>query len=139
MNNPVRRRRCSARCVPAPLALSALCAVFAWVPVAWAEEMEIVSVLPIDCGRPGEPDCTEMHITTTGAEYYLDSSSLSMVRRINPLTNSLNPRCVAVLDWPGEDIGTLRVKYESPDDVVITSTRVWFSFRADSLVFVGLQ
>jgi hypothetical protein len=74
-------------------------------------------------------------ITTTGAQYILTSTDLEMWRRIDPHTNTVNPRKVATLTF-NSNLGPLSIETSDNSKAVVQSSLAKFEFMSDSLFFI---
>ncbi|MEK7622171.1 MAG: dockerin type I domain-containing protein [Patescibacteria group bacterium] len=74
-------------------------------------------------------------VNTTGARYVLTSTGLEMWRRINPKTNSINPRKVATLSF-SSNLGPLSIEIANNSKAIIQSSLATFEFMSDSLFFI---
>ncbi len=81
----------------------------------------------------GGPD--EAVVTTTGAIYVVQRRGLGMWRRIDPATNTIRPRLVAVLEFE-DDMGPIVVDASAADSVVLRSSKVELAFQTDSFFFL---
>jgi hypothetical protein len=88
--------------------------------------MEIVQFRQDDSG---------MSITTTGAIYRLSPQKIEMIRRIDPQTNTLNPRLVAQIDFD-QSIFPLTLTQLTKRRCEIKGQGLNLSFRSDSLFFL---
>lgn len=105
------------------------------------------------CGRPGagagEPyvlhgmrlesasaTSRRAEVTTTGASYILTREGMELWRRIDPATNTVNPRKVATLTFDG-DIGPLELSAVDSAGATITSRAVDLVFYSDGLFLVA--
>lgn len=79
-----------------------------------------------------EGDSSKYTINTTGAMYILNRTTLEMWRRIDPASNSINPRKVAALEFEA-DLGALSLVSNDNKEAVIGSSLVEFKFNSDSL------
>ncbi|MBD3271927.1 MAG: hypothetical protein GF384_05265 [Elusimicrobia bacterium] len=77
----------------------------------------------------------QVAVRTTGAEYILSRTEMVMVRRIDPRTNTENPREIARLDF-FNDIGPLQIVKNNAHTAVVESTFLSFQFVSDSFVLV---
>ncbi len=89
--------------------------------------MEILGV-----SKAGE----KITVTTTGAAYVLGDAEMEMWRRIDPATNSVSPKKVALLSF-GSGMGPLNVVFADSKSVKIHSAKAEFEFLPDSLLFVS--
>jgi hypothetical protein len=74
-------------------------------------------------------------VVTTGAKYVLTGTKMEMWRRVDPNTNTINPRKVAELQF-NQNVGSLTVESYDLCQAVIQSTKATFDFRSDSLFFI---
>ena len=74
-------------------------------------------------------------VTTTGAVYVVKRRGLGMWRRIDPASNTIRPRLVAVLEFD-EDIGPIAVGTDAADSVVLRTSKVELKFQTDSFFFL---
>lgn len=74
-------------------------------------------------------------IETTGARYELAKRGLTLIRRVDPRTNTVNPRIVGKLHFR-EDIGALRVSSADRRSCVVESKRIRLEFHCDALFFI---
>jgi hypothetical protein len=81
----------------------------------------------------GGPD--KAVVTTTGAIYVVRRRGLGMWRRIDPATNTIHPRLVAVLEFE-DDIGPIVVDASAADSVALRSSKVELTFQTDSMFFL---
>lgn len=88
--------------------------------------MEILSVVG---------DRRRIRITTTGGIYDLTRKEMTLIRRIDPAINAVNPRPVAKMVF-GADIGPLSVGSASKRRCVVEGQLLSFDFRSDCLVLV---
>jgi hypothetical protein len=79
-----------------------------------------------------------MTITTTAATYKLSRTGMEMYRRIDPATNSINLREVALLEF-GDDIGPLVLDSKTRRAAIIKSDMATFEFKSDSLFIITAQ
>ena len=80
-------------------------------------------------------DENQQIVTTTGAVYTISHTSIEMVRRIDPKTNSYNPRTVARITF-SNDIGPLVDQTNDQPKAVIDSTLATIEVNADSYFFI---
>ncbi|HEY4476755.1 MAG TPA: fibronectin type III domain-containing protein [Candidatus Paceibacterota bacterium] len=74
-------------------------------------------------------------VITTGAKYVLGRTGMELWRRIDPNTNTVNPRLVATLTF-NSDLGPFRTESFTASKAVIQSPLATFEFMSDSLFFV---
>ncbi|MFH1170194.1 MAG: fibronectin type III domain-containing protein, partial [Candidatus Vogelbacteria bacterium] len=74
-------------------------------------------------------------VTTTGAQYILTSTGMEMWRRIDPHTNTVNPRKVATLTF-NSNLGPLTIENTDNSHTLVQSTLATFEFMSDSLFFI---
>ena len=80
-----------------------------------------------------EPD--KITVETSGAIYELTQAGLDMTRKIDPASNSVNPRQVACLKFNSKP-GVLEISSADREICVVRSPEVEFRFHSDSLVFL---
>ena len=85
-------------------------------------------------------DSNKYIINTSGATYILNRTTLEMWRRIDPQTNSINPRKVGVLEFES-NLGALSLESNNAKTAVVTSGLASFTFNSDSLftIFTSQQ
>ncbi len=88
--------------------------------------MEILSV---------EENSGRVNIETTGAKYELTRNGMRLIRRIDPSTNSVNPKAVGQLNFT-RDIGPLSVESANKRFCIVQSDILTFAFKCDSLFFI---
>ncbi|MBN1846928.1 MAG: hypothetical protein JW810_14675 [Sedimentisphaerales bacterium] len=70
-------------------------------------------------------------VTTTGAQYIVSRTAVELWRRIDPATNTINPRQVAVLQFDA-DIGGLSLGSQDRQTAQVHSNKIDFTFYSDS-------
>jgi len=88
--------------------------------------MEVISVTG---------DANEVTVITTGAQYVLSRTGMELWRRIDPNTNSVNPRLVATLAFD-PNIGPLSIGLWSSREATVESDKATFDFNSDSFFLV---
>jgi len=74
-------------------------------------------------------------VTTTGAVYEIGRNSVQLIRRIDPLTNTYNPRHVARITF--NDIGKLQVIDANSESCKIISEQLAFEIFSDSAMLIA--
>jgi hypothetical protein len=74
-------------------------------------------------------------VTTTGARYVISGTGMELWRRIDPATNSENPRRVAVISFDSP-LSSLVVESVDTKQVVVGSDQVTIVFNSDSFFVV---
>ncbi len=74
-------------------------------------------------------------VTTTGATYILNENSIELYRRIDPKTNSINPRKVAQINFE-TPLGNLEINSKNKSQVIVSSSKTELTFNSDSLFFI---
>lgn len=74
-------------------------------------------------------------VTTTGSIYTINSDSIEMSRRVDPKTNTINPKVVASLDF-NLDLGQLTVTNSDEYKVILTSPNIVIEINSDSFFTV---
>lgn len=85
-----------------------------------------------------KPDGNGITVTTTGATYVLSGRGIELIRRVDPKTNTINPRLVARISF-ASDLGELRIESQSPEGATVASAAATFRFNPDSLFFVDAK
>ena len=76
-----------------------------------------------------------INVTTTGAIYSVNSTAIQMWRRIDPKTNTDNPKKVGLITFD-KKIEELEITEANREEVNITSTWVDLQFNSDSVFFI---
>lgn len=80
-------------------------------------------------------DRTQITVQTTGAQYVITQSQIDMYRRIDPSTNSEDPRLVARIDFSTSP-GSWTVTQADREESIFSSSLATISVYADSLMVI---
>jgi hypothetical protein len=81
-------------------------------------------------------DADQVMVNTTGAVYILNQTSLQMWRRIDPATNTVNPRRVAELHF-NSNSGTIVIMDWNSTEALIQTNLADFTFYSDSFFYIN--
>lgn len=74
-------------------------------------------------------------VTITGAKYVLSPTGMELWRRIDPATNTVNPKKVAALSF-NSNLGQLEIISADSRSVKISTQKIDFEFMQDSMFFL---